>query len=165
MTSRSHLGRKARLFQKIFSVIFGKYLKKWLPKICNWVFRVELSLHRACWCHVYHQISCSDPFTWRVHILTSALNGRHWAIKISKGVFLKLNVCILIPNSLEFISIDQITLFMLRLGPSITRTNAHHVFQLDMAPWASYQIRKIAGCACAGNAGNVFPATDFKGNR
>ena len=25
--------------------------------------------------------------------------------------------------------------------------------------WASCQIRKIAGCACAGNAGNVFPAT------
>ena len=32
-------------------------------------------------------------------------------------------------------------------------------------PWASYKIRKIAGCACAGNTGNVFPATDFKGNR
>ena len=32
-------------------------------------------------------------------------------------------------------------------------------------PWASCQIRKIAGCACAGNAGNDFPATDFKGNR
>ena len=31
--------------------------------------------------------------------------------------------------------------------------------------WASYQIRKIAGCACTANAGNVFPATDFKGNR
>ena len=29
--------------------------------------------------------------------------------------------------------------------------------------WASYQIRQIAVCACAGNAGNVFPATDFKG--
>ena len=28
--------------------------------------------------------------------------------------------------------------------------------------WASCQIRKIVGCACAGNAGNVFPATDFK---
>ena len=25
------------------------------------------------------------------------------------------------------------------------------------SPWASCQIRKIAGCACAGNAGNVFP--------
>ena len=32
-------------------------------------------------------------------------------------------------------------------------------------PWASYQIRKIAGCACAGNAGNVSPAADFNGNR
>ena len=25
-------------------------------------------------------------------------------------------------------------------------------------PWASCQIRKIVGCACAGNAGNVFPS-------
>ena len=31
--------------------------------------------------------------------------------------------------------------------------------------WASYQIRKIAGCTCAGDVGNVFPAIDFKGNR
>ena len=31
--------------------------------------------------------------------------------------------------------------------------------------WTSYQLRKIVECACAGNAGNVFPATDFKGNR
>ena len=30
--------------------------------------------------------------------------------------------------------------------------------------WTSYQIRKIVGCACAGNAGNVFPASDFKRN-
>ena len=29
---------------------------------------------------------------------------------------------------------------------------------------ASYQICKIAGCACAGNVGNVFPATDIKEN-
>ena len=35
----------------------------------------------------------------------------------------------------------------------------------NVMPWASYQIRKIARCACARNAGNVFPATDFKGNR
>ena len=32
-------------------------------------------------------------------------------------------------------------------------------------PWVSYQTRKIAGCARAANAGNVFPATDFKSNR
>ena len=28
--------------------------------------------------------------------------------------------------------------------------------------WTSYQIRKIAGCACAGNAGNVFPRRRFQ---
>ena len=34
---------------------------------------------------------------------------------------------------------------------------------IDMlVPWASYQIRKIAGCACAGNAGNVFPRRRFQ---
>ena len=32
-------------------------------------------------------------------------------------------------------------------------------------PRASYQIRKIAGCTCTGDAGNVFPATDFQGYR
>ena len=31
--------------------------------------------------------------------------------------------------------------------------------------WISYQIRKIAGCACAGNAGNLFPTANFQGNR
>ena len=31
--------------------------------------------------------------------------------------------------------------------------------------WASYQLRTIAGCACAGNAANFFPATDFTENR
>ena len=34
--------------------------------------------------------------------------------------------------------------------------------KLDTKPWASYQMSKIAGCACAGNAGNVFPTTDIK---
>ena len=32
-------------------------------------------------------------------------------------------------------------------------------YLLVIFPWASYQIRKIAGCACAGNAGTVFPTT------
>ena len=32
----------------------------------------------------------------------------------------------------------------------------------EYGSWASYQIRKIAGCACAGNAGNVFPRRRFQ---
>ena len=31
--------------------------------------------------------------------------------------------------------------------------------------WASYQIRKISGCACAGDAGKISPANNFKGYR
>ena len=31
--------------------------------------------------------------------------------------------------------------------------------------WAFYQIRKIGCCACAGNAGNAFPATTSKQSR
>ena len=38
----------------------------------------------------------------------------------------------------------------------------YHLYQI---PRASYQLRKIASGACTGNAGSVFPATDFKGNR
>ena len=30
---------------------------------------------------------------------------------------------------------------------------------LKSSLWASYQVRKIVGCACSGNVGNVFPAT------
>ena len=36
---------------------------------------------------------------------------------------------------------------------------------LPMFCYRYVQICKIAGCACAGNAGNVFPAIDLKGNR
>ena len=39
------------------------------------------------------------------------------------------------------------------------------VMQVRTVAWVSYQIRKIAGWACVGNAGNVFPAADFEGNR
>ena len=32
-----------------------------------------------------------------------------------------------------------------------------HLSNHPCMAWASYQIRKIAGCVCAGNAGNLFP--------
>ena len=44
------------------------------------------------------------------------------------------------------------------LKPVVTDTSVKR----EMYPWASYQIHKIAGCACAGNAGNVFPGRRFK---
>ena len=39
------------------------------------------------------------------------------------------------------------------------------VLKMQYTPWASYQIRIIAGCAYAGIDGDVSPATDFKENR
>ena len=33
---------------------------------------------------------------------------------------------------------------------------------MGIVPWASYQIRKITGCACARNAGNVSPHGRFQ---
>ena len=35
----------------------------------------------------------------------------------------------------------------------------------DMVTWASYKIRKTASCACAGDAGNVFPCRRLQWNR
>ena len=40
--------------------------------------------------------------------------------------------------------------------------HAQFLYQYKLHQWASYQIRKFAGCTCAGNAGNVFSATGCK---
>ena len=39
------------------------------------------------------------------------------------------------------------------------------LYIVQVSLWASCQIRKIAVFSCAGNAWNLFPATDFNGNR
>ena len=51
------------------------------------------------------------------------------------------------------------------LGDIRWKSHDHNQISWIYEPWASYQIRKIAGCACAGNAGNVFPDAEFKGKR
>ena len=38
----------------------------------------------------------------------------------------------------------------------------HGIGRHKAVQWASYQIRNIACCACAGNAGNVFPRRRFQ---
>ena len=50
--------------------------------------------------------------------------------------------------------------------PALDTCFWHNTPQLSLRPpWTSYQIRKIVGYAFAGNAGNIFSATDFKGYR
>ena len=50
------------------------------------------------------------------------------------------------------------------IGSAKSGLQCYQIWQLS-GPWASCQIRQIAGCACVGNAGNVFPATVLKGSR
>ena len=51
---------------------------------------------------------------------------------------------------------------IINILPCENACNERHVWIRIVDPWASYQIRKIAGCACARNAGNVFPHCRFQ---
>ena len=54
---------------------------------------------------------------------------------------------------------------MVYIDKTLPREWQERIYPTQSIPWASgYQIRKITGCTYAGNAGNVYPATDFKGN-
>ena len=48
------------------------------------------------------------------------------------------------------------------VSQNTTETMVSFRFPTIPTSWASYQIRKIAGCACARNAGNVFPRRRFQ---
>ena len=50
----------------------------------------------------------------------------------------------------------------LKLSTECYTENLQRVYHRVLSPWASYQIRKIGVCACAGNAGNVFPHRRFR---
>ena len=54
---------------------------------------------------------------------------------------------------------------MSKCGQVIGGPRENNIGAFLASTWASYQIRKILSCPCAGNTGNVFPVTDFKWNR
>ena len=112
-----------------------------------------ITFHRYC--------SQSLPLTPVSHtiILISLMNHGsfpcllHWFIKQrwyfrrNKFVFMRI---------LDGCYALQQTKRPLLLTGIINKTN------VGIGGWTYYQIRKFAGCACAGNAGNVFLTTDFK---
>ena len=71
------------------------------------------------------------------------------------------------PHISMFLSLCRLHI---RTRPSVScysnlDTSVKIQWRMSQTTWASYQIRKIVDCACAGNAGNIFPSTDFKWNR
>ena len=86
---------------------------------------------------------------------------------ISNDTPVSLYLSWLIPVALTFISTgsQMINGSYYLWAPIIYTKYSPGLYQLHMNsswPWASCQIRKIAGCACAGNAGNVFPCRQFQ---
>ena len=81
--------------------------------------------------------------------------GCHFADDIFRLVSSYEKCSLLIQISLRFVPNGPIDSMA-----TLVQIMAWH--QTGDKPWASYQIRKIAGCACAGNAGNVFPRRRFQ---
>ena len=70
--------------------------------------------------------------------------------------------CILGVSHLNYIWLLEVWTWISNYTPHktwdlITYPCTSLITNLHQQQWASYQIRNIAGCACAGNAGNVFP--------
>ena len=74
-----------------------------------------------------------------------------WASSPAKWLFIQLLVKI---NNKE---LNKFRLSCFLEWESIDDLYISLTHESKASPWASYQIRNIAGSACAGNAGNVFP--------
>ena len=106
--------------------------------------------------HTYHQ-KCPNVVAWlkKEYIISSNLEVK-WTL-IMAIIFLKRS---LIAPLGEFIA------RVFKHEPCVAFITScscgQYCLLTDCYQWASYQIRKIAGCACAGNAGNVFPRRRFQ---
>ena len=67
-------------------------------------------------------------------------------------------------NSLYFRCINAILIVVWWID-TCPITKKHAFILGSYVEWTTYQMRKIAGCTCTGNTGNVFAATDFKVTR
>ena len=129
-------------------------------KICR-IYRVTFAYGCVLLCFVVAASSVHSPWC---HIFTNISQGSFTNIQaILCNVSLEL--CHEV-KSLQLNSRSDTCRFNLWL-PNLQMNCCDQCFTLfffSQGSWTSYQIRKIACCACAWNAGNVFPATDFKGN-
>ena len=85
-------------------------------------------------------------------------------LKSHQTLFWLLHVCVL--NGSFICVMDELDWILKRTpGPVFylllykISANEIRLYTQRLLSWVSYQIHKIVGCACAGNVGNVFPAT------
>ena len=114
----------------------------------------HLSKQWRCW-----WFETSSHLLWR----HSNVNIYHYQQSMFQSRRLATRVISVHPHGMSFVNVKSLKLLHCVLHtPDITQAtkNLQHI----ASQWASHQICKIAGCACAGNTENVFPAIDFKGN-
>ena len=99
-------------------------------------------------CQLYHSLFGSDFYE-----ICNKLNG---------GLFQSLHMMTSAAKCVPFVQNRDFLKFWWCFWKfyslQIRKTTTENVWM----QWASYQIHKICGCACAGNAGNVFPRRRLK---
>ena len=87
--------------------------------------------------------------------LNGGLKNQNWSKSGMSHYLPFFYVCILLIHATHWMLLSLII---------VSTRSSKNAKKISLS-WTSYQIRKSAGCAYTGNAGNVFPSTDFKGNR
>ena len=124
-------------------------------------------------------IICSDDGLSPSHYLNRCWNIVNWTLRNKLQCYFNRNSNIFIEEYMfenvvcEMLSISSCVLLGLlsMMIPCLQLNTFHYVTADKVAAqqnatklWASYQILEITVCAYTGNARNVFPATDCKGN-
>ena len=167
--SISNHQRLDSLLNRLFSRIRKKTSKLCVTGLCVWNSPVtgEFPVQRA-------SNAENGPIWWRHHALfsTTKVDRRnHYRINTNLQHIINNLRTMFSQNSNKAYTYIQRFLNNLRNTPRLVIENSSTTHKTSTAwqrnsndfyiTWASYQIHKIANCACAGN---VFPATDFKGN-
>ena len=97
------------------------------------------------------------PIKWHLWCLKRLRLGKYHQAAIVTNFLFQRFVCVKAENGANFIVTP--TLSSCQICHHRTHDNSQVPVTSRTAPWASYQIRKIAGCARTGNAGNVLTAT------
>ena len=131
---------------------------------CNYLTSIRLTLARTEYLNqkAFIQVSCSKSIN-RCLLIRQCVICFVWlqpwygaAIPHDSGTKLFRKVKVRLTVSTPYVDIADQYLPKSRIwGKFCTSINWYG--QYHIISWASYHIRKIAGCACTGNAGNVFP--------
>ena len=144
-----------------------------IGSMSNWRRSIGLcytAATRVFWLQSVTYICIKLPhLTWRLdtsfvrYLIFRAVNVTHLASSTSRYTYYHPIFRYVVAVTYPSISGCERTAYFLSIVRQVLSNEWRHY--MCHISWASYQILNILGCAYAGNAGNDFPAIDFKGNR